>query len=58
MASETKGAHKEWISFFKGLGHVKVDIEAEADYVLVFCPVKSRIKPDIDEALEKISGRN
>ena len=58
VASETKGAHKEWISYFKRLGHVEVDLEGEADYFLVFCPVKSRIKTDIDEALEKIPGRN
>ncbi|CAF91997.1 unnamed protein product [Tetraodon nigroviridis] len=54
VASETKNAHKEWISFFKRLGYAEVDNAEDADYLLVFCPVKSRIKTDIDEALEKI----
>lgn len=58
VASETKNAHKEWVSYFARLGYAEVHNEGDADYRLVFCPVKSRIKTDIDEALEKIPGRN
>uniref|UniRef100_H3CF00 Uncharacterized protein n=1 Tax=Tetraodon nigroviridis TaxID=99883 RepID=H3CF00_TETNG len=53
-ASETKDAHEEWISFFKRLGQAEVDNPEDAEYFLLFCPVKSRIKTDIDEALEII----
>lgn len=58
VASETKNAYKEWVSFFGRLGYAEVDLLEDADYLLVFCPVKSRIKTDIDEALEKMPGRN
>ncbi|TWW54630.1 hypothetical protein D4764_0116410 [Takifugu flavidus] len=52
VASETKNAHMEWVSKMKRVGHTEVNIQEDADYNLVFCPVKSRIKTDIDEALE------
>ncbi|XP_056880298.1 uncharacterized protein LOC130520624 isoform X3 [Takifugu flavidus] len=52
VASETKNAHMEWVSKMKRVGHTEVNIPEDADYYLVFCPVKSRIKTDIDEALE------
>ncbi|XP_056879589.1 uncharacterized protein LOC130520042 isoform X5 [Takifugu flavidus] len=52
VASETKNAHMEWVSKMKSVGHTEVNIQEDADYYLVFCPVKSRIKTDIDEALE------
>ncbi|XP_056873341.1 uncharacterized protein LOC130516325 isoform X2 [Takifugu flavidus] len=52
VASETKNAHMEWVSKMKSVGHTEVNIQEDADYNLVFCPVKSRIKTDIDEALE------
>ncbi|XP_056879687.1 uncharacterized protein LOC130520119 isoform X27 [Takifugu flavidus] len=52
VASETKNAHMEWVSKMKRVGHTEVNIQEDADYYLVFCPVKSRIKTDIDEALE------
>uniref|UniRef100_A0A674NDL7 Uncharacterized protein n=1 Tax=Takifugu rubripes TaxID=31033 RepID=A0A674NDL7_TAKRU len=42
----------EWVSKMKRVGHTEVNIQEDADYYLVFCPVKSRIKTDIDEALE------
>lgn len=57
-ASETKNAYKKLISLLIHLGHVAVEEPENADYFLVFCPVKSRIKTDIDEALEKIPGRS
>ncbi|TWW53625.1 Fatty acid-binding protein, brain [Takifugu flavidus] len=52
VASETKNTHMEWVSKMKRVGHTEVNIPEDADYYLVFCPVKSRIKTDIDEALE------
>ncbi|TWW68514.1 hypothetical protein D4764_19G0003120 [Takifugu flavidus] len=52
VASETKNTHMEWVSKMKRVGHTEVNIQEDADYYLVFCPVKSRIKTDIDEALE------
>ncbi|XP_056880435.1 uncharacterized protein LOC130520738 isoform X2 [Takifugu flavidus] len=52
VASETKNAHMEWVSKMKRVGHTEVNIQEDADYYLVFCPVKSRIKTEIDEALE------
>ncbi|TWW53874.1 Fatty acid-binding protein, brain [Takifugu flavidus] len=52
VASETKNAHMEWVSKMKRVGHTEVNIQEDADFYLVFCPVKSRIKTDIDEALE------
>ncbi|TWW53620.1 hypothetical protein D4764_0122120 [Takifugu flavidus] len=58
VASETKNAHMEWVSKMKSVGHTEVNIQEDADYYLVFCPVKSRIKTDIDEALEGLPGSN
>uniref|UniRef100_H2RUL3 Uncharacterized protein n=1 Tax=Takifugu rubripes TaxID=31033 RepID=H2RUL3_TAKRU len=46
----------EWVSKMKRVGHTEVNIQEDADYYLVFCPVKSRIKTDIDEALEGLPG--
>ncbi|XP_056879666.1 uncharacterized protein LOC130520119 isoform X6 [Takifugu flavidus] len=58
VASETKNAHMEWVSKMKRVGHTEVNIQEDADFYLVFCPVKSRIKTDIDEALEGLPGSN
>ncbi|XP_056873353.1 uncharacterized protein LOC130516325 isoform X7 [Takifugu flavidus] len=42
----------EWVSKMKRVGHTEVNIQEDADYYLVFCPVRHRIKTEIEEALE------
>ncbi|TWW53837.1 Fatty acid-binding protein, brain [Takifugu flavidus] len=54
VASETKKRSHGMGSKMKRVGHTEVNIPEDADYYLVFCPVKSRIKTDIDEALERL----
>ncbi|XP_041660853.1 uncharacterized protein LOC121521164 [Cheilinus undulatus] len=49
---KTNGAHLSWVSKFEGIGQVKVDSAEDSDYILLFCPIVSRVGADISEALE------
>ncbi|XP_041660425.1 uncharacterized protein LOC121520916 isoform X2 [Cheilinus undulatus] len=51
---KTNGAHLSWVSKFEGIGQVKVESLEDSDYILLFCPIVSRVGADISEALESI----
>ncbi|KAI3363848.1 hypothetical protein L3Q82_001449 [Scortum barcoo] len=38
----------------RGMGQIEVSSEEESDYVLVFCPIVSRVGTDIEEALGNV----
>ncbi|KAI3363846.1 hypothetical protein L3Q82_001447 [Scortum barcoo] len=54
LAGRTNGAHQPIVDKFKGMGQIEVSSEEESDYVLVFCPIASRIGTDIEEALGNV----
>ena len=56
VAGRTNGAHKpivDWLS----ASHREVSSPQDSDYLLIFCPVASRVGTDIGEALQDIPGR-
>lgn len=54
VAGTTKGAHKKIVSDFERWGYVQVSPE-QSDFVLIFCPVVSRVGTDITAALQNVS---
>ncbi|XP_041661716.1 uncharacterized protein LOC121521655 isoform X2 [Cheilinus undulatus] len=54
LSGTTNDAHLPWVSRFEGIGQVKVDSAEDSDYILLFCPIASRVGTDISEALENI----
>ncbi len=57
LAGKTNGAHQDFVTRLKGDHHTEVASFDNSDYLLIFCPVVSRVGTDIGEALEKIPGR-
>ncbi|XP_032398647.1 uncharacterized protein LOC116706112 [Etheostoma spectabile] len=55
-AGETKGAHRTFVGKLKVGGHFEVQSPGESDYLLVFCPIASRVGTDIREALDHMPG--
>uniref|UniRef100_A0A7N6C0J7 Uncharacterized protein n=1 Tax=Anabas testudineus TaxID=64144 RepID=A0A7N6C0J7_ANATE len=53
LAGNTNGAHHDLVEKLKAVGHTEVNSLDECDYVLVFCPVASRVGTDVKEALDK-----
>ncbi|KAL3979428.1 thrombospondin 2/3/4/5 [Sarotherodon galilaeus] len=51
LAGRTNGAHSETVQKLKDIGHTEVDRPEDCDYLLVFCPVVSRVGTDITDAL-------
>lgn len=56
-AGRPNEAHAEYISGLNRIGHIEVSSSAECDYIVVFCPIASRVGTDIGEALESLPGR-
>ncbi|XP_073348531.1 uncharacterized protein [Pagrus major] len=56
VAGKTNGAHLEYIERLRGIGQTEVSSPEQCDYVMVFCPIVSRVGKDIGEALENIPG--
>uniref|UniRef100_A0A1A7WUS4 Uncharacterized protein n=1 Tax=Iconisemion striatum TaxID=60296 RepID=A0A1A7WUS4_9TELE len=54
LAGKTNGAHQNLVNELKSHGQVEVDKDADADYLMVFCPIASRVETDINEALSKV----
>ncbi|XP_035764778.1 uncharacterized protein LOC102794145 [Neolamprologus brichardi] len=54
-AGKTNGAHFPVVQMLKSIGQTDVTSAAECDYLLVFCPVVSRVGTDIGEALHNIT---
>ncbi|XP_065820123.1 uncharacterized protein [Labrus bergylta] len=58
VSGTTHGAHVPWVKQFRGMGHTEVQSEGESNYILLFCPIVSRVGTDISEALENIQHSN
>ncbi|XP_044024958.1 uncharacterized protein LOC122863019 isoform X2 [Siniperca chuatsi] len=52
LAGTTNGAHLSFVAKLKGAGQTEVSTREVSDYVLVFCPITSRVGTDISEALD------
>ncbi|KAM9703821.1 uncharacterized protein ACNS7B_002392 isoform 1-T1 [Menidia menidia] len=57
LSGTTGGAHQEIVNNLTSAGHSEVQSPEEADYLLVFCPVVTRVGTDIGEALEQIPAQ-
>lgn len=57
LAGKTNGAHGDVVNYLKRIGKVQVESYAESDFLMVFCPVVSRVGTDIEAALSDNSGR-
>ncbi|XP_040017063.2 uncharacterized protein LOC120808292 isoform X2 [Gasterosteus aculeatus] len=51
LAGKTNGAHGDVVNYLKRIGKVQVESYAESDFLMVFCPVVSRVGTDIEAAL-------
>ncbi|KAI3363845.1 hypothetical protein L3Q82_001445 [Scortum barcoo] len=58
LAGNTNGAHRPIVDKFKGMGQTEVSSQEESDYVLVFCPIASRVGTDIEEALGNVHAES
>ncbi|KAI9547346.1 hypothetical protein NQZ68_018570 [Dissostichus eleginoides] len=56
VAGKNNDAHQAFVEKLKDVGHTEVTRPEISDYLLVFCPIASRIKTDIDAALNNIAG--
>ncbi|XP_030578270.1 uncharacterized protein LOC115774934 [Archocentrus centrarchus] len=54
-AGKTNGAHIPVVQMLQRTGQTEVTSPKESDYLLVFCPVVSRVGTDISEALDNIT---
>ncbi|KAF3850248.1 hypothetical protein F7725_019967 [Dissostichus mawsoni] len=55
LAGCTNGAHQTYVNDLKGLGQIEVISPEQSDYLVLFCPIASRVGTDIGEAMDKIS---
>ncbi|KAG8011494.1 Triadin, partial [Nibea albiflora] len=56
LAGRTNGAHHGWVEHLRFISQTEVGSPRESDYILVFCPIVSRVGTDIGEALESAPG--
>ncbi|MEQ2233415.1 hypothetical protein ILYODFUR_021535 [Ilyodon furcidens] len=56
VAGKTNGAHQSIVEKMKNVGQVEAYSQDDCDYLLVFCPIASRVQTDINEALRKIQS--
>ncbi|KAM8725614.1 uncharacterized protein AB9X84_002370 isoform 2-T2 [Acanthopagrus schlegelii] len=54
VAGKTIGAHLEYITNLNRIGQIEVSSPEESDYIVVFCPIASRVGTDVGEALESL----
>ncbi|XP_012737999.2 uncharacterized protein LOC105940092 isoform X1 [Fundulus heteroclitus] len=50
------GAQRSIVQWVKSIGQTQVNLPADCDYILVFCPIASRVEADISGALDNVSG--
>lgn len=55
-AGRTQGAHIDYVKSLKKIGQFEVLSPEESDYIVIFCPIASRVGTDVGEALENIPG--
>lgn len=58
LTGNTNGAHCDLVEKLKDLGHTEVNTPEECDYVVVFCPVASRVGAEVSRALSKMPGKS
>ncbi|XP_047430108.1 uncharacterized protein LOC124999297 [Mugil cephalus] len=51
----TNGAHQSIVQKLKDLGQTEVMPSEDCDYLLVFCPITSRVGTDISEAMDQVN---
>ncbi|XP_049914492.1 uncharacterized protein si:ch211-245h14.1 isoform X1 [Epinephelus moara] len=56
LAGKTNNAHQELVGHLRNAGQTEVSIPEDSDYLLVFCPIASRVGTDMSEALENMPG--
>uniref|UniRef100_UPI0037E71D9E uncharacterized protein n=1 Tax=Semicossyphus pulcher TaxID=241346 RepID=UPI0037E71D9E len=54
LAGNTTGAHHAVVDKLKAVGQTEVSTPDECDYILLFCPIVSRVGTDVSEALENM----
>ncbi len=57
LAGNTNGAHLQFVTKLRDVGHIEVNSLEESEYLLIFCPIVSRVGTDISEALQNAPGR-
>lgn len=56
VVGTTNNTHDPIVEKIRKMGGVPVDSVANCDFILVFCPVASRVGTDILEALQKLDS--
>lgn len=56
LEGNANGAHRDFVTRLQRAGYIEVDSPVNSDFLVVFCPIVSRVGTDISEALEKIPG--
>lgn len=56
-AGKTNGAERQIVAQLKATGQIEVTSTENSDYLVVFCPVSSRVGTDIKDALDNVKGR-
>ncbi|TDH00693.1 hypothetical protein EPR50_G00191290 [Perca flavescens] len=56
LAGKTNDAHHDFVKKLKDVGQTEVQSPEESDYLLVFCPIASRVGTDISEAMDNMPG--
>ncbi|KAM8832999.1 uncharacterized protein AB9W97_003831 isoform 2-T2 [Spinachia spinachia] len=51
LAGKTNGAHRGVVKYLETIGKVQTESCAQSDFLVVFCPVVSRVGTDIEAAL-------
>ncbi|XP_054473972.1 uncharacterized protein LOC129106777 isoform X2 [Anoplopoma fimbria] len=54
LAGNTNGAHQEFVAKLKYIGKSQVYSHGKSDFIVIFCPVVSRVGTDVGEALNNI----
>lgn len=56
VAGKTNGAHHAIVENLRSAGQVEVYCDADCDYLLLICPIASRVQTDITGALSKVQS--
>ncbi|XP_024866032.1 uncharacterized protein LOC112451333 isoform X2 [Kryptolebias marmoratus] len=54
LSGKTTGAHQPVVDRLTGFGHVEVHSAEDSHYLLVFCPIATRVQTDINNVFSKI----
>ncbi|XP_059212530.1 uncharacterized protein LOC131991215 isoform X2 [Centropristis striata] len=58
LAGNTNDAHRDIVRMLVDIGQNQVSSPGASDYLLVFCPIASRVGTDISEALDNLPDKN